>query len=529
VGNENPGGPDKDSNWLPAPEGPFSLYIRAYWGEDAIRDGSWRPPIVLATSAIAQDQSKSAPASPESPILKQINHGNWLPQAEAEALRDELYYQQAVSAYIATLPALNTIGLRDSSEAAFGAGYNMLPIWKERMDSRAWVPTPNADVIYSMSYLDLKETGPLVIAAPPDVIGMFTDFFQRTITDVGAVGPDRARGGLYLLLPPDYQGKVPGGYYAFKSPTYNVFLFFRTIMKRGPDGPDPAPAVALAEQTRVYPLWTPEKEVKPMQFPDGSGKRVDMMYPVDNTYWTKLKEFVDYEPSEAIDPEVRGMLAAIGIVKGQSFQPTEKQQELLKKAVEAAPKMILALRQFGRPDGRNLYYKDRQYENTWAGATADFYQDGYLDVNQRACYFQIAYSSAPAMVMRTLGAGSKYPFTTRDADGNFLDGSNSYKLHLPPNPPAALFWAVTAYNITDGTMPEAAQLLPSINGFNKVATNDDGSVDLYLGPEKPAGAPDSNWIQTVKGRNFLVALRLYGTGVEFYDQTWKPDDVVKLK
>ena len=65
------------------------------------------------------------------------------------------------------------------------------------MDSRAWVPTPNADVIYSMNYLDLKETGPLVVAAPPNVIGMFTDFFQRTITDVGAFGPDRARGGLY--------------------------------------------------------------------------------------------------------------------------------------------------------------------------------------------------------------------------------------------------------------------------------------------------------------------------------------------
>ena len=38
-----------------------------------------------------------------------------------------------------------------------------------------------------------------------------------------------------------------------------------------------------------------------------------------------------------------------------------------------------------------------------------------------------------------------------------------------------------------------------------------------------------NFIQTVKGRNFIVALRLYGTGVEFFDQTWKPDDVVKVK
>lgn len=109
----------------------------------------------------------------------------------------------------------------------------MLPIWKDRMDSRCWVPTPNADVIYSMSYLDLKETGPLVVAAPANVIGMFTDFFQRTITDVGAVGPERARGGLYLLLPPGYQGHVPGGYFAFESFTYNVFLFFRTVMAIG--------------------------------------------------------------------------------------------------------------------------------------------------------------------------------------------------------------------------------------------------------------------------------------------------------
>jgi hypothetical protein len=74
------------------------------------------------------------------------------------------------------------------------------------------------------------------------------------------------------------------------------------------------------------------------------------------------------------------------------------------------------------------------------------------------------------MVMRTLGAGSKYPVAYRDATGEFLNGSNTYKLHLPPNPPAALFWAVTAYNITDGTMVEAPQLMPSINGFNKVAT-----------------------------------------------------------
>jgi len=78
-------------------------------------------------------------------------------------------------------------------------------------------------------------------------------------------------------------------------------------------------------------------------------------------------------------------------------------------------------------------------------------------------------------------------------------------------------------------MTSAKQRMPSINGFNKVKTNADGSVDIYFGPSRPAEAAETNWIQTVDGRNFLAALRLYGTGVEFFDQTWKPDDLVKLK
>jgi hypothetical protein len=45
AGNKNPG-PDKESNWVPAPADDFSLYIRAYWGDTGITDGSWTPPVV---------------------------------------------------------------------------------------------------------------------------------------------------------------------------------------------------------------------------------------------------------------------------------------------------------------------------------------------------------------------------------------------------------------------------------------------------------------------------------------------------
>jgi hypothetical protein len=480
------------------------------------------------TDARGETAPGSEEAPPTSPLLRQINNGNWLSREEAEALRAELFFQRAVHAYVTMLPALNVIGMRDGSEAELGEGYHVLPIWKDRMDSRTWVPTPNADVIYAMSYLDLKKTGPLVVNAPANVIGMFTDFFQRTITDVGAIGPDRARGGLYLLLPPDYDAHVPGGYYTFTSSTYNVFLFFRTIMGQGDGEPDPSVGVAVAEQTRVFPLWEAEKDVPAMQFPNASGIRLNMMYPTDFEYWTKLKQFVDYEPVSAIEPELRGVLASIGIIKGQPFEPSEWQRAQLDRAVETAPKMILAITQLGREDKRNYYYEDRQWEVAWAGATAEWMQESYLDVDARSRFFQYAYSSAPAMNIHTTGAGAKYPYAIRDADGEFLDGSNTYRLHLPANPPAGLFWATTAYNVTDGTMTETEQLLPSTNGYYDIPENDDGSLDLWFGPQQPDGAADSAFIQTVPGRHFVVALRLYGTGVEFYDQTWKPDDFVKV-
>jgi hypothetical protein len=55
------------------------------------------------------------------------------------------------------------------------------------MDAGCKIPTPNADVIYSMSDLDLKKDEALVVYAPSHMISMFTDFWERPITDVGIV------------------------------------------------------------------------------------------------------------------------------------------------------------------------------------------------------------------------------------------------------------------------------------------------------------------------------------------------------
>jgi len=124
--------------------------------------------------------------------------------------------------------------------------------------------------------------------------------------------------------------------------------------------------------------------------------------------------------------------------------------------------------------------------------------------------------------------GAKYPVTFRDKDGNFLDGGHSYSLHVPPNIPAKNFWSATVYDATTASGLDNGRPFPSLNQMDKPVVNADGSLDLYFGPTAPAGK-EKNWLRTVPGKGYFVIFRLYSPEQAFFDQTWKPDDIVRTK
>ncbi len=131
----------------------------------------------------------------------------------AQTLSDEVLFERATQTYLWAMPLINTLGMQVGSEKTFGAGYNVLPIWKERLDAKTQVTTPNSDVLYAMSYVDLGKDGPVVMEAPPMLQGILLDYWQRPIPvdggkffgDVGLAGPDRGKGGKFLILPPGYK------------------------------------------------------------------------------------------------------------------------------------------------------------------------------------------------------------------------------------------------------------------------------------------------------------------------------------
>jgi hypothetical protein len=103
-----------------------------------------------------------------------------------------------------------------------GANDNQTVLITENlMDSKSLFLTPNAETIYNLMWLDLKN-GPLVIESPPNVLGIIDDFWFHYVAGVGNAGPDKGKGGKFLLLPPGYTGEVPEGYFVFRSKTYGA-------------------------------------------------------------------------------------------------------------------------------------------------------------------------------------------------------------------------------------------------------------------------------------------------------------------
>jgi hypothetical protein len=261
-------------------------------------------------------------------------------------LRDQIDFSRAVDAYMHAHQGASTMALRNGFIEA-GAEDNEFVIFSELMDSETLLLTPNGDTVYYVGAIDLT-SGPMVLETPPDGLGVIDDMWFRHVIDFGRAGPDRGEGGRFLLLPPGYDGQLPdNGYHVAQVRTSRVLVLGRSFL----DDNDPAPTVDLIKQhLKVYPYSVgsfgtsvkasltgevpagPAAERSPVWFIEGSGLAFNTILPVDHTYFDLLNELVQQEPVGALDPEVLGALATIGIVKGQPFEPDERMRGILTDA-----------------------------------------------------------------------------------------------------------------------------------------------------------------------------------------------------
>jgi hypothetical protein len=221
------------------------------------------------------------PSVVESERLGTLNYFDGYPSEETvKKVYDNLDFSRGMETFLNGIPAASMHAL---IQAFKGEGVNELgeiAIFENLMDSRSIFLTPNTESVYTISHFDLKK-GPIVVESPPNTLGMINDMFFRYITDLGNAGPDRGQGGKFLVLPPNYEGEIPEGYYVVQSPTYQNIIFWRGFLQNG----DPKPAVeSIKANTNMYLLSQVENPPRP-EFIDWSGKRFNSVHANDFKFY----------------------------------------------------------------------------------------------------------------------------------------------------------------------------------------------------------------------------------------------------
>jgi len=478
-------------------------------------------------------------------------------------IQDELDYIHGVEAFMNSIHGVSVYAIRKGF-ADVGIKDGDFLITSEMLGSKSLLLTANADTVYFWGNLDLSK-GPLVVNTPPMVLGIFDDFWFRWIGDFGLAGPDKGKGGKFLLVGPEYEGTLPeGGYFIHRSRTNHVTMLFRAFLEDN----DPAPAVARVKQTlKVYPyqaggfgssvasylvgeapLGKPS-EAKTPRFVEGSGLSMNTVPPNDFGHYEMLNALVQMEPAEALDPELAGQFAAIGIVKGKEFAPDTRMRKILTEAVAFGNAASRTIAMGAHPADHYRYYDESSawYNMLFEGGyeflnpPPSITKEGVIPspnsgarkLNSRTSFFYTATGITPAMCMLLTGVGSQYLIAAVDTKGEPFDGAKSYKVVLPKDIPAARFWSFTVYDNQSRSMLQTPQMFPRAGSQSyptpAAMQNADGSTVVYFSPKKPKGIAEGNWIQTDPQKGWFVMLRLYSPLQSFFDKSWRPSEIELLK
>ncbi len=478
-------------------------------------------------------------------------------RATLEKVYDNVDFTHAYEAFVNTMQGVNAAAIHKGF-ADIGVKDNEMLVFSRLMDAKSLFLTANADTVYFIGFLDLTN-GPMVLETPPNALGTLDDMWWRWVIDFGAPGPDRGAGGKYLILPPGYDGTLPeGGFFVARARTNRVMILGRMFMEND----NPTPAVELIRKfTKIYPyeaggagtsiaeflsgksklgrIAPPPETV----FHEGSGQVMNTIPPNDFSYYELLNEMVQQEPATALDPELMGPIAAIGIVKGKPFAPDARMRKILTDALAVgnatSRSLLMAPRAAdwyyypGSAWTNFLFVSGYEFETPIPMITPEgvkpFPPTGYRTLDARSAFFYGITGVTPAMAMRLPGIGSQYLLAFQDANKHYFDGAKTYRVTLPKDIPEAKFWSLTLYDNQTRSMLDTPQRYPragSQNSPSPAAEADaSGGTTVYFGPKQPDGVKRGNWIQTTPGKGWFVILRLYSPLEPFFDKSWRPSEI----
>jgi len=442
--------------------------------------------------------------------------------AQEQNLQDKMFQFRATEAVVWAMPLLNYKQIR-KGQRALGVNYNDIAYHTKMQDWKFQTATPNNTTPYVDFFWNVED-GPIVIEIPPsaDGVGIFgtiMDAWQRPIDDVGAKGRDQGNGAKYVMLPIGYQGPLLPNAYTYEQRTNNGFAILRPIIA------DASPenmkkAADFAKKIKVYPLSQADNPPK-NNYIDIAGKNMEGIPFLDENVYTELNEIIQEEIVEDQNLAMMGMLKNIGIEKGKPFAPDERAKKLYATAAQDALDYMIDTY---HKHLNQWIYKGKKWSYLVPPGVieTDFSYEfpGYFDYISRGPIYYAVISS-----VKNYGSATFYIDSAESSDGKWLEGSENYKLVVPPNVPVDDFWAITVYDLKSASYIRD-QSKNSVDSSMDLKKNEDGSTTIYFGLKAPEGQ-EANWIPTVEDSRFFLLFRFYGPQKGVFDGSWELSDIEK--
>jgi len=443
----------------------------------------------------------------------------------ATKVYDYLDTTRAMDTFLKGMPGASLKALIDGAHSIGAVEANEVMIFDNLMGAESLFLTGNSSTVYAIPDLDLKRDGPTVVEVPDGLLGAANDAWFRYINNLPTAGK-------YLYLPPGYDGPVPDGFAVYRPKTYRIWVFMRSSVK---NGDVKAAASLVKDNVKVYPL-SKFADQPEMKWVSASGKAFNTIHPNNSEFYHHLDEIIQYEPLEILDAETRGLFASIGIEKGKKFAPDKRMQKILADGValgNAASRAVVWYPRYDMNMKGVRVYPDTNSAWIMAYTARNVFfngKDGQTMNTDARVMFHYPYTAVtPAMAAPREGTGSDYAIAYVDSKKQAFDGGKTYKLNIPADPPVGNFWAVTVYDTQTRSMLQSNQKFPTVGGNTEgLKKNDDGSYTVYFGPKAPKGY-ENNWIETIPGKSWFVALRMYSPLKPWIDQTWRPSEIELVK
>lgn len=436
-----------------------------------------------------------------------------------EKLFDEIDFQRACQAYLWALPIVSMEQWRWSHENELGAK-NGQAVYAVSYEDKLGGLTYNTTTPYVLPFIDLTEEPWIVEVPQAELRGAFNDFWQLGVAKVEG-------GQKYILVGPEQDVErddvLEAAYWGFRViefETNNVLPGIRLMADDDETRQD------ILDNLKIYP-FSERNNPKPRGYLLPEGKEYEAWQPRGMAYWERLADIINREPVQERDRFFMAMLKPLGIEKGKPFEPDERQRKILEEAALVGEAMAKA-NDFNKERLEDAFYVE---DSMWEFATVAHpsqRREHYEDLDARAAWFYEAVTNDPRMhAQRYGGQGQIYLAAYRDADGDWLDAGQDYTLHVPPDAPAEAFWSMTVYDVATRAITVNSTEQADRSSKMDLHVNEDGSVDLYVGPNKPEGDKAKNWIETLPGKAWFTYFRFYSPKKEFMDRTWILPDIEK--